>query len=77
MMLRNRPSLQVTDGRALPRKMEDIRGSGWNIVSIGTDLADKRMEGGSPASMAMCECATVRGPASQCFASEQLARKRV
>jgi len=25
----------------------------------------------------MCECATVRGPASQCFASEQLAWKRV
>jgi hypothetical protein len=32
--------------------------------------------GGALASTTMCECATVRGPASQCFASEQLARKR-
>lgn len=33
--------------------------------------------GGLTASMAMRECATVRGLASQCFASGQLARRRV
>lgn len=59
MMLRNGPSLQVTDGRALPRKREDIRGWGWNIVSIGTDLADKRMEGATciHGDVRVCDCA--------------------